>query len=381
MSDLIQTYNRLPIEFQSGDGIHLYDTTNKCYLDFTSGIGVCNLGYNHPKLNDSLKKQVDLLWHSPNLYDSSLQEEIASNLSDNHQYKAFFCNSGAEANEAAIKLVRKHTQKEKIITFNQSFHGRTFASMTATAQAKVHDGFGSLLSGFHYVPYNDIHALNNVVDHDTAAIMFEVVQGEGGVLPADKEWLKVVQELCEEYGCLLVVDEVQTGIGRTGTFYSYQHYGLQPDIFTLAKGLGNGVPVGAMLAKQDVASSFTPGSHGSTFGGNRLALSVSKEVTRLVSDTEFLQHVSSLGEFALTYLKDQLADAPHVKDVRGLGLMMGIELTQPSDVSTVVSELLEQGLLVLQAESNVVRLLPPLIISKEDLTKGLDLIVKEIKAL
>lgn len=381
MSDLIQTYNRLPIEFQSGEGVHLYDTSNKCYLDFTSGIGVCNLGYNHPKLNESLKKQVDLLWHSPNLYESSLQEEIASRLSDNHQYKAFFCNSGTEANEAAIKLVRKHTKKEKIITFNQSFHGRTFASMTATAQAKVHDGFGSLLSGFHYVPYNDIDALKNVVDHDTAAIMFEVVQGEGGVLPADKEWLKVVQELCDEYGCLLVVDEVQTGIGRTGAFYSYQHYDLQPDIFTLAKGLGNGVPVGAMLAKHDVASSFTPGSHGSTFGGNRLALSVSKEVIRLASDKDFLQRVANLGDFALTYLKDQLADAAHVKDVRGLGLMMGIELTQPSDVLTVVSELLEQRLLVLQAESNVVRLLPPLIISKEDLTDGLDLIVKEIKAL
>lgn len=377
MSDLIQNYARLPIEFQSGQGVYLYDTDDKRYLDFTSGIGVCNLGYDNQVLSECLKKQVDLLWHSPNLYQSSLQEKVASQLSDNHQYKAFFCNSGAEANEAAIKLVRKHTGKEKIITFNQSFHGRTFASMTATGQAKIHDGFGSLLSGFHYVPYNDKQALVEAVDSSTAAIMLEVIQGEGGVIPATREWIEELQYLCQKYGCLLVVDEVQTGMGRTGYLYGYQQFDIQPDIVTLAKGLGNGLPVGAMLAKTSVASSFTPGSHGSTFGGNRLALSVAKEVISTISNPLFLNHVQDMGEVAFSFLSHHLANQSNVLDIRGKGLMIGIELSE--SVSGIIETLLDKGLAVLQAGPRVIRLLPPLIITKEELKDGLSILVEVIQ--
>lgn len=377
MTHLIETYKRFPVEFKKGEGVYLYDDFDKRYLDFTSGIGVCNLGYNSQVLNTCLKAQIDMLWHSPNIYESTLQEEVASYLSDDNRYRTFFCNSGAEANEAAIKLVRKHTNKEKIITFNQSFHGRTFASMTATGQGKIHDGFGTLLNGFHYAPYNDSEALKELVDEDTAAIMLEIIQGEGGVIPANKDWLQTIQKLCNEYGCLLVVDEVQTGIGRTGLLYSYQHYELQPDIITLAKGLGNGLPVGAMLANTHVSKTFGYGSHGSTFGGNRLSLTVAKEVLKTTRKQTFLDDVRQKGDFALSYLKNELTHEACVQDIRGKGLMIGIELND--DVLPIIERLMQRGLLVLQAGPKVIRLLPPLIIEKKELENGLEIIVEEIK--
>ncbi|SJZ69466.1 acetylornithine aminotransferase [Pilibacter termitis] len=378
MSDLFPNYARLPLEFQKGSGTKIFDKENVEYLDLTSGIGVTNLGYNHPELVKVLHDQVEKIWHIPNLYESELQEKVAKLLAIEQDYLAFFCNSGAEANEAAIKLARKATGKEKIFSFKQSFHGRTFGAMSATGQAKIHQGFAPLLPTFDYLTYNSFDDLLKI-DESVAAVMVEVIQGEGGVLPAEKEWLQMLAKVAKDNGALLIIDEVQTGIGRTGTFYAWCDYGISPDIFTLAKGLGNGVPVGAMLGKKELGEVFSQGSHGTTFGGNRLALSVAEKVIELVNQEEFLTEVQEKSTLAFDVLQKGLAKNKHVKAIRGKGLMIGIALDSSDTLQKALQKLRERHVLALSAGNDVLRLLPPLTIANEELQSGLAAIIQVLE--
>jgi len=374
-SALFPNYKRWELEIVEGKGAKVIDANGTEYLDFVSGIAVCNLGHCHPAVVEAVQAQVQKLWHVSNLFENSLQEEVASLLVANSDgQRVFFCNSGAEANEAAIKLARKYTGKNKIITFHQSFHGRTFATMTATGQEKIHSGFGPLLPTFSYLPFNDAAALEQAMDHEVAAVMLEAVQGEGGVTPAQAEFLQAAEKLCKQYGALLIIDEVQTGIGRTGKAFGYQHYGISPDIITVAKGLGNGIPVGALVGKEELADTFSAGTHGTTFGGNMIAMSAAKAVLENVMQPEFLESVTEKAAYFMELLQD-VTTLPVVKEVRGKGLMIGIECN--TEAAPFVTELQKKGLLVLVAGPNVVRLLPPLTITKEELETAASLI-KEV---
>lgn len=370
---LFPTYNRFNVAVKQAEGTVVEDEAGKKYLDFGSGIGVTNLGHRHPVVQKAVEDQLNQYWHTSNLYENSIQEEVAKKIADNSvgDY-VFFCNSGAEANEAAIKLARKVTGKDKVITFQQSFHGRTFATMAATGQEKVRIGFGSMLEKFAYATFNDIDSVKAALDDNTAAIMLEVVQGEGGVIPAEPSFLEAVETLCKENNVLLIIDEIQTGIGRTGKKFGYENYGIEPDIFTLAKGLGNGIPVGAMVAKAQYGNDFGPGSHGSTFGGNPIAMAAAKAVTSIVFEPSFLQEVEEKATYLTTLLEENLHAHPQVKNIRQKGLMVGIECEEP--VITMVKQLIEQGLLVLNAGEHVLRLLPPLTVSKADLDEAISLI-------
>lgn len=367
MSFLFQNYNRASIEFIKAEGNYLMDSEGRAYLDFSSGIGVTNLGF-HPQVQAALLRQAEQIWHSPNLYLSSLQEKVAEELVDGYDYLAFFCNSGAEANEAAIKLARKASGKQGIISFQQSFHGRTFGAMAATGQEKIKIGFGDGLSHFSYAIYNDLASVKALVNSDTAAVMLELVQGESGVLPADEQFVQDLADFCRQNKILLVVDEVQTGMGRTGKLYSFEHYGIVPDIVTLAKGLANGVPVGAMLGKKELASAFNYGSHGSTFGGNRLAMAAALETLRQLKTPGFMEEVQEKSRLLVGELQTALQGNPRVLAIRGLGLMIGIETS--SNLSVLVEKAREKGLIVLTAGTNVIRLLPPLTISEEEIQRG-----------
>lgn len=367
MSFLFQNYNRASIEFVKAEGNYLMDSEGRAYLDFSSGIGVTNLGF-HPQVQAALLRQAEQIWHSPNLYLSSLQEKVAEELVDGYDYLAFFCNSGAEANEAAIKLARKASGKQGIISFQQSFHGRTFGAMAATGQEKIKIGFGDGLSHFSYAIYNDLASVKALVNSDTAAVMLELVQGESGVLPADEQFVQDLADFCRQNKILLVVDEVQTGMGRTGKLYSFEHYGIVPDIVTLAKGLANGVPVGAMLGKKELASAFNYGSHGSTFGGNRLAMAAALETLRQLKTPDFMEEVQEKSRLLVGELQTALQGNPRVLAIRGLGLMIGIETS--SNLSVLVEKAREKGLIVLTAGTNVIRLLPPLTLSEEEIQRG-----------
>lgn len=373
MSVLFPTYSRFPVTIAEAEGVTVKDTEGKSYLDFGSGIGVCNLGHRHPIVQTAVEEQLQKYWHVSNLYHVPLQEEVGQLLIDHTvgDY-VFFCNSGAEANEAAIKLARKATGKTKIITFNQSFHGRTYATMSATGQQKIQQGFGPLLETFTYVPYNDLAAFQQALDDNTAAVMLEVIQGEGGVVVSDPEFLQAVAELCEENDVLLMIDEIQTGIGRTGKAFAYEHYGISPDVITLAKGLGNGLPVGAMIAKGKYRDVFGPGSHGTTFGGNPLAMAAAKAVLQTVLQDEFLTSVEEKGEYLLQQLNETIGSHPKVKEIRGKGFMIGI--VYEDEVAPLINQLIECGLFTLSAGPNVIRLLPPLIATKEDIDQAVSLI-------
>lgn len=378
MSSLFPTYNRWDVEIESGQGTKVKDNTGKEYLDFVSGIGVTNLGHRHPKVQTAIEEQLNKVWHTSNLFQIAGQEKVAEKLVQHSSGDVvMFCNSGAEANEAAIKLARKHTQKKKIVTFEQSFHGRTYATMSATAQEKVKQGFGPPLETFIHVPYNDIEALREAVDNETAAVMVEAVQGEGGVNPASPGFLQEIEKVCQAHDVLFIIDEVQTGIGRTGKVFAYQHDGISPDIITVAKGLGNGFPVGAMIGKQELADTFGPGTHGTTFGGNPLAMAAADAVLDVVFDEDFLVGVTKKGEYLLKKLQEELTDSPFVEQVRGKGLMIGIACHE--EVGEIVTALREQGLLVLVAGPKVIRLLPPLIVTKEEIDHAVSLIVDQIK--
>ena len=374
MTYLFENYKRAPIEFVKVEGSYLIDNEGKAYLDFSSGIGVTNLGF-HPQIQQALIQQAGRIWHSPNLYLSSLQEQVAQELAGSYDYLAFFCNSGAEANEAAIKLARKATGKQGIITFQQSFHGRTFGAMAATGQDKIKEGFGDGVPHFSYAVYNDLASVEDLVNQDTAAVMLELVQGESGVRPAEAAFVKNLADFCQREGILLIVDEVQTGMGRTGQLYSFEYYGIIPDIVTLAKGLANGLPAGALLGKSSLAPAFGPGSHGSTFGGNKLAMAAALETLHIMKETGFLEEVRSKSTILLEQLQLAFQDHPKISAVRGLGMMIGIETS--ASLSRIVEAARQKGLIILTAGENVIRLLPPLTISREEIQQGIA-ILKEV---
>ncbi len=367
MSSLFQNYARRPIAIERGEGTIVFDTNGKRYLDFTSGIAVCSLGHANPKLVEAIKKQSEKLWHISNLFESPLQEKLAQRLVANtHLSHAFFCNSGAEANEAAIKLARKHTGKHHIIVFEQSFHGRTFGAMSATGQDKVRKGFGPLVSQFTTLPFNDVAALENAIDDSVAAIMLELIQGEGGVNAVTDEFAQAIQAICDEKGILLIVDEVQTGIGRTGTRFAYEQTVLKPHIVSMAKGLGGGFPIGGILGVAELFDTFNAGTHGTTFGGNPLAVSVAQTVLDIVFEPAFLDNVQQLSSYFVEQLQKHL---PATFSVQGKGLMLGL-YCGGEDVAPIVSKLDEAGLLTVAAGPKVIRLLPPLTVSKGEIDEA-----------
>ncbi|MBK1961890.1 acetylornithine transaminase [Listeria ivanovii subsp. londoniensis] len=377
MQHIFPTYTRFPVDLVQGKGTVVTAKMGEEYLDFTSGIAVCNLGHCPENVTAAIQIQLANIWHTSNLYESTLQDNVAELIVGEEDRLVFFCNSGTEANEAALKLARKYTGKEKIITFEKSFHGRTFGSMSATAQAKIHQGFGGLVPGFTYIPFNDITSFQTAIDENTAAVMLEIIQGEGGVIPASAAWLLEVQRLCKKVGALLIIDEVQTGLGRTGALYSYQHIGLDPDIFTLAKGLGNGLPIGAMIGKAELSGAFGPGSHGSTFGGNKIALAAAKEVLITVKQPSFLEEVQAKSEYFRDLLEVKCANLASVTSIRGEGFLIGIEVVCRADL--IVNNLMDQGLLILTAGSNVLRILPPLTVSYAEMNQAANLLEKVLE--
>lgn len=374
---LFPTYNRFDLAVKTAAGTIVEDIHGKKYLDFGTGIGVCNVGHRHPDVQKAMETQINQYWHVSNLYNIPIQEDVANHITENSvgDY-VFFCNSGAEANEAAIKLARKVTGKEKIITFNQSFHGRTFATMAATGQEKVRTGYGPMLPSFAYATFNDITSVEALIDTDTAAVMVEMVQGEGGVIPAEEDFITDLAALCQKKGLLLIVDEIQTGMGRTAKRFAYEHYGIEPDIFTLAKGLGNGLPVGAMVAKEKYGDSFGAGAHGSTFGGNPVSMAAAKAVTEIIFDDVFLQEVNEKANYLKELLLNEIEPLEAVKEIRQKGFMVGIECTK--NAGEYVPVLMEKGLLVLSAGEKVLRLLPPLTSTKAEMDQAIDLIKKTL---
>jgi acetylornithine/N-succinyldiaminopimelate aminotransferase len=378
-SSLFPTYARYPLTLVKGEGSWLWDDQGSKYLDFMSGIAVTNLGHAPQKVKDALVKQLDELWHVSNLFRIPNQEDAAKLLTDNsHAGAVFFCNSGAEANEAAIKLARRYHQlikktgRYEVITFEKSFHGRTLATLTATGQDKVKEGFSPLPEGFRTVPLHDLEALRGAISDRTAAIMLEMVQAEGGVYPVDPAYLQQVVSLCKEQGILLIVDEIQTGMGRTGKLFAFEHYGIKPDIFTLAKGLGSGFPVGAMLAKAELAEAFGAGSHGSTFGGTPIATAAVKATVETIVEGNLPQRAAELGEYLMEQLRAKLADNPFVTEVRGKGLLVGIACT--GAVGDLVKEAQAQGLLVITAGPDVIRLLPNLLVTREEIDQAVGIL-------
>jgi len=374
---LMPTYAPSPISIVRGRGSRVYDLEGREYLDFVAGIAVNTLGHAHPDLVAAIQKQAQHLLHASNLYYTEPQVKLAKALVD-HSFakKVFFCNSGAEANEAAIKLSRRYAHQKhgpdryEIITMLNSFHGRTMATLTATGQEKVQKGFEPLLPGFKYVPLNDLPELEKALSAKTAAVMLELVQGEGGVHVADRTYLKSLRELCRQHDVLLVFDEVQTGMGRTGTLFAYEQLGVHPDIMTLAKGLGGGVPIGACLATDEAAAAFSPGSHASTFGGNPLACAAALAVLRVLLEGRVLEQSRRMGDYLAKGLLD-LKDRLHiVKDVRGLGLLQGMELT--IEGKPVVDDCLARGLLINCTMERVLRFVPPLIITQHEIDRLLD---------
>ncbi|WP_025684139.1 acetylornithine transaminase [Paenibacillus maysiensis] len=383
-SSLFPTYARYPLTLVKGQGSWLWDDQGKRYLDFMSGIAVTNLGHAPQAVAERLKKQIDELWHVSNLFHIPGQERAAALLTANSSADAvFFCNSGAEANEAAIKLARRYHQKVKqtgryeIITFTQSFHGRTLATLTATGQDKVKEGFLPLPAGFKSVPLHDQAALEAAISENTAAIMLEMVQAEGGMYPVEPAFVDVITKLCDEHGLLLIIDEVQTGMGRTGKLFSFEHYGIEPDIFTLAKGLGSGFSVGAMLGKGYLREAFTAGSHGSTFGGTPLAMAAVQATIETIIDDKLPERAAELGEYLFQSLQKQLGEIPFVKDIRGKGLMVGIECAEP--VAKLVLAGQKKGILFITAGPNVIRLLPNLYVTKDEIDQAVALVTEVIQ--
>ena len=377
MTFLFPNYQRKPIELVSGKGCMVTDQSGKQYLDLTSGIGVSSLGHQHPVLTTALKQQVDKIWHTSNLYTNSLQEAVAEKLANHKDYVAFFCNSGTEANEAALKLAKKATGRNKILSFQQSFHGRTYGAMSLTGQSSIQQGFGEMLGEVAYFPFNDIEEIAENLNQEVAAVIVELIQGESGIHVAYKGWIKELYKLCKKQGILFIVDEVQTGIGRTGSLFAYEQYDIEPDIITSAKALANGLPLGAMLGKQSLAQAFSPGSHGSTFGGNPLALSVACQVLDLVQTPEIQENIQQRSSQFFNGL--QQISSKKIIDIRGKGLMIGIELTDSLVLTQVMNQLENHGVLTLKAGTNVLRLLPPLTISQAEVAKALE-IIEEVLA-
>lgn len=383
LSAVFPSYARYDLSLVKGKGTWVWDDKGNKYLDFTSGLAVTSLGHAPEKVGAKLKDQIDTLWHVSNLFHIPGQDKVANLLTENScADQVFFCNSGAEANEAAIKLARRYHQKIKgvdryeVITFEQSFHGRTLATLTATGQQKVKEGFLPLPAGFKTVPLHDLPALEAAIGDHTAAIMLEMVLAEGGVLEVEPEFLNAVVALCKKHGLLLIVDEVQTGMGRTGKLFAHQHYGIEPDIFTLAKGIASGFPAGLMLGKGYLREAFSAGSHASTFGGTPLATAVMAATIETMLEDELPQRAEDMGKYLTGLLKEKLADCSFVKDIRGKGLLIGIECQSP--VGDIVLAGQKKGLLFVTAGPNVLRLLPNLYVSKEEIDQAVDILCELI---
>ncbi|RLA92851.1 MAG: acetylornithine transaminase [Deltaproteobacteria bacterium] len=372
---LFSTYKRYPIVLIRGEGSRVWDQDGKEYLDFVSGIAVCNLGHCHPKIVDAITKQARTLIHVSNLYHIKPQIELARLLVESSfADKVFFCNSGAEANEGAIKLARKYMrdtygkERSEIIVMDNSFHGRTLATLTATGQEKFKAGFDPLMPGFKHVPFNDIEAVSQAVTDKTGAILVEPIQGEGGVNCPSDNYLPELRALCDEKKILLILDEVQVGMGRTGRLFAYEHYGITPDIMTLAKALAGGLPIGALLARKEVAASFTPGTHASTFGGNPLVTAAAIASLTTINNSSFLDHCRTMGNYLMDQLNRLKKKNPSIREVRGKGLLVGMELDQPA--ADIVDKCLEKGLLINCVQEKVLRFLPPLTITKKEIDQA-----------
>jgi acetylornithine aminotransferase len=369
---LLNTYKRSPVVIARGSGCTLFDTANRAYTDFVAGIAVCNLGHSHPKIVKILSSQAEKLWHVSNLYYTVPQVELANWLVD-HSFadRVFFCNSGAEANEAAIKLARKFFKERgenhrfRIISMEKSFHGRTMAALSATGQDKIRKGFDPVLEGFDFVPFNDADALRSQIGSSTCAVLIEPVQGEGGVRCPNPGYLKAVRQVCDETGVLLIFDEIQTGMGRTGKLFAYEHYGVEPDIMTLAKALANGLPIGAMLTKNQIASAFGPGTHGSTFGGTPIVSAVALEVCKTLLEDKIITQGRVAGEYFKQKLLELKERHTCIEDVRGIGLLLGIKLTFGGD--PVVKGCRERGFLINCIQDDILRFIPPLTIKNEEI--------------
>ena len=383
---MFQTYSRFPLTLVKGEGCRVWDEEGKEYLDFVGGIAVCALGHSSPLVSEALGEQSRTLVHVSNLYYTIPQTELAQLLVENSfADRVFFCNSGAEANEAAIKLVRRYSEenfgseKYGIISMTNSFHGRTMATLSATGQAKIQKGYDPLLNGFKFVPFNDLSRLEEALDDSVCAIMLEPIQGEGGVVCPHPDYLKGVEEICRARDLLLVFDEVQVGMGRTGKLFAYEHYGVTPHIMTLAKALGNGLPIGAMLSTEELSHAFGPGSHASTFGGTPLVTAAAKAVLKSLLEDGWVDNCRQMGEYFKGRLEDLGQKHPMIKDVRGLGLILGMELDRPG--APIVDACTERGFLINCIQDKVLRFIPPLIIGKEEidlLVGALDEILGEL---
>ena len=376
---MFQTYGRFPITLVRGEGCRVWDEEEKVYFDFVGGIAVCALGHSSPVVSRALEEQSKKLVHVSNLYYTRPQTELAQLLVE-HSFgdRVFFCNSGAEANEAAIKLARRYSHemfgsgRHVIISMIESFHGRTMATLSATGQEKVQAGYNPLVEGFKFVPFNDVDSLDHAMDESVCAVMLEPIQGEGGVVCPDPDYLKRVKEICQSRKALLIFDEVQVGIGRTGRLFAYEHYGVTPDIMTLAKALGNGLPIGAMLATEEIGQAFGPGSHATTFGGTPLVTAVSKKVLQSLIEDGWVEHCRDMGNYFKEKLEDLAQRFGFIKEVRGLGLILGVELDRPG--ASIVTACMKEGFLINCVQENVLRFLPPLIVEKEEI----DLLVETL---
>lgn len=379
----MNNYHPLPVAFARGEGAVLWDTEGKQYLDALGGIAVCGLGHAHPAVTQALCDQAGALLHTSNIYRVPKQEQLAEKLCQlAGMDKAFFCNSGAEANEAAIKMARlyghqKGIQAPQIVVTDGSFHGRTLATLSATGNRKVHAGFEPLVQGFMRVPYNDLDAIRNVATNstDVVAVLVEPIQGEGGINVPEAGYMAGIRAICDAHGWLLIADEIQTGMGRTGQWFASQHCAAKPDVMTLAKGLGNGMPVGACLASGAAAELFQPGNHGSTFGGNPLAMSAAQAVVDTIEQQQLCARAATLGASMLAGFQAELGEVDGVEDIRGKGLMLAVQLNRPC--TELVSRALEQGLLINVTAEKCIRLLPPLIISDQQAQQ----IVEQVSAL
>ena len=382
------TYQRFPVVLIKGAGSKLWDSDGRSYTDFVAGIAVCNLGHAHARICETLTRQAQTLLHVSNLYYTRPQIELASWLVENSfADRVFFGNSGAEANEAAIKLARKYFKERgedgrfRIITMERSFHGRTLATLSATGQEKIKKGFEPVLAGFDFVPFNDVEAVRSQIGPSTCAVMLEPIQGEGGVRCPDENYLKTIRKICDESGTLLIFDEIQTGMGRTGKLFAYQHFGVEPDIMTLAKALANGLPIGAMLAKEKIAAAFGIGSHASTFGGTPIVTAAALEVCKMLVEDKVIENGRAAGVYFKEKLKELKTHHPVIEDVRGLGLLLGMKLK--IDGRPLVNQCMENGFLINCIQEKILRFIPPLIISTaeiDQLVKCLDQVLTQAES-
>ncbi|MBW1901465.1 MAG: aspartate aminotransferase family protein [Deltaproteobacteria bacterium] len=376
---MFKTYARFPLTLVRGKGCRVWDENEKEYIDFVGGIAVCALGHSSPLVTRVLREQSETLVHVSNLYYTTPQTELARMLVENSfADRVFFCNSGAEANEAAIKLARRYAneksekQKNTIVSMDNSFHGRTMATLSATGQGTIQIGYDPLLEGFKFVPFNNLKALDDVLDDSVCAVIMEPIQGEGGVVCPDADYLKGVRELCNERNVLLIFDEVQVGLGRTGRLFAHENFGISPDIMTLAKALGNGLPIGAMLATEALSQVFGPGSHATTFGGTPLVTAVSKAVLKSLLEDGWLENCREMGNYMKEKMENLARKHTFVKEVRGLGLILGMELDRPG--GPIVDACIKEGFLINCAHDTVLRFLPPLIVGK----KEIDLLIETL---